>query len=221
MEDTSSGTGPEDTEPGFEPHAPPVATLPATITLTGVGILRNEQPVVHDLSLMIMPGTVVAVSGPPGSGNDRVLLTLAGRVEPDEGAVRIIGKVGQMGWIPEIGLIDEYLTVLETMRECALAEGAEEPAVHEALQIVGLAEMGDVLCGCLTTPQRIRLGIGWGLLSRPAVLAIDATDSGPDEGLFPLAYTVATTGCVVLIGTAMPSPPADVVIHTDPYEVTP
>ncbi|MDZ7578709.1 MAG: ATP-binding cassette domain-containing protein [Candidatus Nanopelagicales bacterium] len=199
---------------------PPAPRDVATVTTEGLGVRRFDQWLVRNLTLSVAPGSVVTVEGPAGSGHSKVLLALSGRVAADEGSVAVLGGGGAVGWIPELGMLDEQLTVAETMNECAGATGATESAVADALELTDLRGWEDVLCAYLTTPQRVRLGMAWALLSRPVALAVDATVGGPDDSLFALAFHIAKSGCVVLLGTAVPDAPSDMTIRLQPSEVT-
>lgn len=57
------------------------------ITLEQVTVQRRGQPVLHDISLDIRPGQVLAIVGPNGAGKSTLLAAMAGDLVPQQGRV--------------------------------------------------------------------------------------------------------------------------------------
>src|SRR5215211_2250101 len=60
-----------------------------TLYIDGLTVPRGGHTVLHDVSLMIPPGTVTALLGPNGAGKSTLVLTMAGVVRPTAGSVRL------------------------------------------------------------------------------------------------------------------------------------
>jgi len=92
------------------------------VELRNVGKHYNEIVAVNNLDLTISPGEIFGLLGPNGSGKSTVLKMLLGLVQPDAGAVRVLGidvkedAVGVkklVGYAPETPHLYEFLTGIE------------------------------------------------------------------------------------------------------------
>ena len=54
---------------------------------------QDDQPIFHDFSWQVAPGERWAVLGPSGCGKSTLLLLMAGILRPDQGEIRIRGKL--------------------------------------------------------------------------------------------------------------------------------
>lgn len=52
----------------------------------------NHAPVFKNISLVLEPGEIVAITGPSGAGKSTLLKVMAGLLEPDEGVIRLDGR---------------------------------------------------------------------------------------------------------------------------------
>jgi iron complex transport system ATP-binding protein len=60
-----------------------------TCTATAVTVERGERVVLHDVSVTVGPGELVALVGPNGAGKSTLLSVLAGELDPGSGRVEI------------------------------------------------------------------------------------------------------------------------------------
>lgn len=65
----------------------------AVLDARGVSAGYGPQPVIHEISLAVRPGEVVALLGPNGAGKTTTLLTLAGELPLLAGEVLLNGRV--------------------------------------------------------------------------------------------------------------------------------
>jgi iron complex transport system ATP-binding protein len=61
------------------------------LTLAGVGFSFGPRPVLSEVELTVLPGTIVCVIGPNGAGKTTLLRLAAGFLAPDAGSVRVGG----------------------------------------------------------------------------------------------------------------------------------
>jgi heme exporter protein A len=140
--------------------------------------------VLHDISLSLAPGEVLAVAGPNGAGKSTLLRVLAGLMRPTAGEVRVLGRPLQgdaaelrraIGLLSHQTLLYDDLTLLENLTFAARLYGLSGPVevAREALEAAGLASRaGD-------SPRRLsrgllqRAAIARALLHGPRVLLLD------------------------------------------------
>ena len=72
--------------------ATPVEPL---VVARGLTKSYGPTPALHDTSLDVAPGEIVAITGPSGSGKSTLLHCLAGLAVPDAGQVGVVLPVGQ------------------------------------------------------------------------------------------------------------------------------
>lgn len=162
----------------------------------------GEFQALHDISLKIREGELVAVFGPNGHGKSTLLKTICGLLTPSSGTITFDGK--QIHKLPpreivEMGLVyiaeDRHLfpqmTVLENLRLGAYNHKAR-PKEAENLDYVfhlfpRLKEREKKLAQTLSGGEARMLAIGRGIMSNARFMTIDE----PSLGLAPhLRYEV-------------------------------
>ncbi|MET1036147.1 MAG: ATP-binding cassette domain-containing protein, partial [Arthrobacter sp.] len=63
------------------------------LTVSGVGKSFGDVRALRDVGLGVLRGTTTAIVGPSGSGKTTLLRVIAGFDAPDEGTVRLNGRV--------------------------------------------------------------------------------------------------------------------------------
>ena len=112
----------------------------------GIGFSWGEEPIVTDLSTMIMRGDKVGIIGPNGAGKTTLLKLLLGDLEPTAGSLRHGTKLEVIYFDQLREQIDEEKTVVENV-----GEGQEN------LQINGRSKhIYGYLQNFLFTPERAR-----------------------------------------------------------------
>jgi lipopolysaccharide transport system ATP-binding protein len=129
----------------------------------------------RDVSFRVAPGEMVGVIGRNGSGKSTLLRLIGGVGRPDEGGVKVRGRVGALldlgaGFHPE-------LTGRENVLVYGVIAGLTRAEVEQRLDaIVRFAELEPYIDGPLRTyssGMQLRLAFAIGVHTRPAALLID------------------------------------------------
>ncbi|MGQ9586699.1 MAG: ATP-binding cassette domain-containing protein [Anaerolineae bacterium] len=148
---------------------------------------------VDHLNLVVEPGEVFGLLGPNGSGKTTTILMLLGLTELTSGTVRVMGLdparqplsvKSRVGYIPDqVGFYDD-LTARENLIYIAKLNGIPRSEAYrridEALERMGLTEVGDRPVGMYSRGMRQRLGVAEVLIKRPALIIMDEPTLGLD-----------------------------------------
>ena len=177
----------------------------------GSGDARVE--VFRDVSLVVRPGDLLAITSPSGCGKSTLLHLLAGLDAPDAGRVAVDGS-DWAALTPEaratvrgvtIGFVFQFhhllpeLTAEENVALPLFLAGASEPegraGAREVLERVGLAERGSALPRTLSGGERLRVAIARAVVRRPRLLLCDeptgSLDAAHAAAVFDLLTAVA------------------------------
>jgi ATP-binding cassette subfamily C protein CydC len=157
------------------------------------------RQVLHDVSLVAKPGSLVALSGPSGAGKSTLLRLCARELELDTGQLTLadasLSSIDADAFWQRVGYVAQDSHVFSgTLRDNLLlaAPGAGEPDLWEVLNIVGLTALVPRLQYGLDTPvgeqgdqlsggERRRLCVARAILRRPALLLLDEPTAGVDR----------------------------------------
>ncbi|HEX8135069.1 MAG TPA: ABC transporter ATP-binding protein [Actinomycetes bacterium] len=181
----------------------------------------------EDVSLRVVRGEVVAVTGPSGSGKSTLLFLLAGLDRPDGGEVRVAGtdwrsldgaararfRRRTCGFIAQGMALLPQATAAENVAVPLLLDGVAPDARRErvtaALAAVELAGDGDKLPDQLSGGQQQRVAIARALVARPAVVLADEPTANLDSA-------AAQTVTRLLLAAAREREAAVVLVTHDP-----
>jgi putative ABC transport system ATP-binding protein len=209
----------------------PVAALEADRLYRFYHAGDDETLALQGVSLRVLGGEVVAVTGPSGSGKSTLLACLAGLDEPDGGVVRVGGE--RLSRRPEqerarlrarsIGMLYQASNLvghLSVEANVALAQQlAGGPTDHarrtEILDRVGIGHRSHARPGELSGGELARAGLAVALANDPAVLLADEPtgelDSVTARSVLALLRERADSGGSVVVVTHSP----DVAAATD------
>jgi sulfate transport system ATP-binding protein len=145
--------------------------------------------VLHDVSLRIETGELVALLGPSGSGKTTLLRIIAGLETPDSGTVRLhdedatrhTARDRQVGFVFQHYALFRHLTVFENiafgLRLRPKATRPPEPEIRDRvrklLELIQLGWLGDHYPNQLSGGQRQRVALARALAVEPRVLLLD------------------------------------------------
>ncbi len=133
--------------------------------------------VIKDLDFEVLPGQVLAITGPNGRGKSTLLKLLCGLLEPSQGRVSLAGSLGvsalDMALYPQ-------LTGREHVQWLAKMKGISLDPL-ELLTEMGLAGAVDRLAAAYSTGMRARLKLALALIGEPPLLLLDEPTAALDE----------------------------------------
>jgi zinc transport system ATP-binding protein len=186
-----------------------------------------DQPVLHEVSLQVRPGEMVAVLGANGSGKTTLLRGVLGLARLMSGEIRLLGEpAAQLRQRARIGYVPQRLsagggipgTVREVVTPGRLARlgllsrpgRADREAVQRAIATVNLTDRADSGLATLSGGQQRRALIARALAAEPELLLMDEPLAGVDQASQQtLARTVGTLerlGVTVLVVTHQAGP---------------
>ena len=165
------------------------------LTVDGIGFAYGDAPVLEDVSLFVEPGTVLALLGPSGCGKTTLLRIIAGLERPSHGTVQLGDAVltsrdrfvpperRRIGMVFQEGALFPHLSVAANVA-FGLPRGRERAArVAQALELVGLGDLGDRLPSTLSGGQRQRVALARALAPAPSALLLDEPFANLDPSL--------------------------------------
>jgi len=164
------------------------------IRLEGVTKRFGATTAVHEASLCVDYGEVVALLGPSGCGKTTLLRLIAGFEDPDGGTVEVAGRrvAGAGTWVPpearRVGMVFQdyalfpHLTVAENIG-FGLPRRARAARVAELLAIVGLDGLGRRYPHELSGGQQQRVALARALAPSPELVLLDEPWSNVDPFL--------------------------------------
>jgi heme ABC exporter ATP-binding subunit CcmA len=161
----------------------PVVRLRSAVCLLG------RFPALAGVDLDVRDDEVVLLSGGNGAGKTTLLRLLAGLVPLHSGVAEVLGhdlsqdRKGHRRGLSLVGhdtACYDDLTVSENLRFAARAAGVETPAVQDALDLLGLSPLQDVVHRKLSAGQRRRLALAVALARAPRLLLLDEPHAGLD-----------------------------------------
>jgi heme exporter protein A len=149
---------------------------------------RGGEQVFSGVGFVLEAGESLVVKGPNGAGKSTLLRIVAGLLPPSFGAV---GIEGGSETFPTVAAASHYLghenamktalTVAENLGFWREFLGEPHLECSEALEIVGLGDIGHLPFGYLSTGQRRRASIARLLVSYRPVWLLDEPTAGLDQ----------------------------------------
>jgi ABC-type Mn2+/Zn2+ transport system ATPase subunit len=183
--------------PALQPPAPPrsPATVPA-LAFRGLDIGHDGQTLVRQLCLELPAGRTLVLTGGNGAGKTTLLRTIAGLIEPTAGSVSVFGRPAreasqQLAWLGQFHPANPLLPLrVRDVVRLARFPGrglfralgpADERAVDEALEFVGMAGLGKRTLGRLSGGQRQKVFLAYVLARQARLVLLDEPVQNLDQ----------------------------------------
>ncbi len=145
----------------------------------------EDLDVLHDISLGVEEGEVVAIIGPSGSGKSTLLRCCTGLERADSGTIHYEGSYGLV--FQNFNLFPHY-SVLKNIMDAPISvqKQSKKEAEKEArrlLEKMGLGDKADVYPCQLSGGQQQRVAIARALALKPSILFFDEPTSALDPEL--------------------------------------
>lgn len=165
------------------------------LRLRSVSVDFDGRSILHDVSLTVARGEIVAILGPSGSGKSTLLRLVAGLVEPTSGAVVIddtdvtsvpthrrgVGLVFQNNQL--FPHLDVAANIAYGLRVAGMPVDQRRNRVSELLALVGLPGFGSRDVATLSGGEAARVALARSLATSPRVVLLDEPLSGLDHDL--------------------------------------
>jgi branched-chain amino acid transport system ATP-binding protein len=170
---------------------------PTLLKVNGIEAYYGRVPALHEVSIEVPEGSVVALLGSNGAGKTSTLRVISGLLKPTRGDVEFEGKridrlrpdqlvrVG-IAQVPEGRQLFPELTVRENLRLGAYTRASDKGVAQDLERVLSyfpyLRERLGQHAGTLSGGEQQMLAIGRALMSKPRLLLLDE----PSLGLAPL-----------------------------------
>ncbi|RWP52470.1 heme ABC exporter ATP-binding protein CcmA [Mesorhizobium sp.] len=149
---------------------------------------RGGEAVFSGINFALEKGQALIVTGPNGAGKSTLLRVVAGLLPVAAGRVHIEGGgedfpsvASACHYLGHQNAMKTALTVTENLRFWRDFSGADFLRAEEALETVGLGDIGHLPFGYLSTGQRRRAAIAKLLVSRRPLWLLDEPTAGLDK----------------------------------------
>lgn len=194
-----------------------MSKVPA-IAIQDLSFAYDGPWVLRDVTVTVQEGEFVGVVGPNGGGKTTLLRLILGLLEPTRGQVRVFGQPPRKarrrcGYVPQVFHYDRQfpVSVEDVVLMGRLGGGpavgpysrADRRAAAEALEQVGLGDLGGRPFADLSGGQRQRTLVARALTSHPDLLLLDEptanVDAAAEAELYQLLGEMNRTMTIVVV----------------------
>jgi ABC-2 type transport system ATP-binding protein len=189
---------------------------PPSLEVRDVFKAFGSRQALAGVSLAIAPGEILGLLGPNGAGKSTLVKSVAGRVHPDSGEVRILGNLpsstasrAAVGYVPQEIALYPTLSSRENLSAFGRYQGLSgeelKSAIPQVLAWAGLSERAGERSDRLSGGMRRRLNIAAGTIHRPRLLLLDEPTVGVDpqsrERIYAMIGELKADGVALLYTT--------------------
>jgi ABC-2 type transport system ATP-binding protein len=189
----------------------------AILTVRDVRHAFGPRQVLKGVSLEVRAGEIYALLGPNGAGKTTLVRAVCGRLKPDGGEVRLVGRDpyadgaarAALGLAPQALALYPQLTVTENLEAFAALSGLRSAkvaeAVRRAMAVTRTEERAGSLVRVLSGGFQRRVNIAAAILADPKLLVLDEPTVGVDlparEAISEVLRGLRATGVAILLVT--------------------
>jgi len=150
---------------------------------------KTAEPALKGLNFSIEPGEIFGFLGPSGAGKSTTQKILIGLLRGYQGEISVFGKdlkTWQSDYYERVGISFESpthflkLTALENLTYFRALYSGETQPPQTLLELVGLANDGNLLVSQFSKGMKNRLSVARSLLHNPELLFLDEPTAGLD-----------------------------------------
>ena len=145
----------------------------------------EDLDVLHDISLGVEEGEVVAIIGPSGSGKSTLLRCCTGLEQADSGTIHYEGSYGlvfqNFNLFPHYSVLKNIMAAPVSVQKQSKKEAEKE--ARRLLEKMGLGDKSDAYPCQLSGGQQQRVAIARALALKPSILFFDEPTSALDPEL--------------------------------------
>lgn len=190
--------------------------MTAAVSLKQITVRYDGLTALDNVSLQLPYAQALGIVGPNGSGKSTLLKTIAGLLQPAQGALEVLGMSpkrlppGSVAYVPQVEAVDwsfpaSVRDVVAMGRFAKLGifnrfSAADGRAVEDALKAVAMHELADRHISQLSGGQQQRVFVARAIAQHSRLLLLDEPTTGVD------AQTEENLRVVVrqLVGDGMP-----------------
>jgi ABC-2 type transport system ATP-binding protein len=176
----------------------------------------GDLTAVSGVSLDVRERVCLGLLGPNGAGKSTLIRSIAGRVQPDSGSIRVFGALAgsaaaraELGWVPQDLALYPLLTCRENLEAFGRYQGLRGKALREGiawcLEWATLGDRASATVKTLSGGMRRRLNMAAGLVHRPRMVLLDEPTVGVDpqsrNRIFEMVEELRGQGTTVIYTT--------------------
>ena len=158
--------------------APPAH--PVLLAGEHVSVHRGAREVVHDVSVELRAGELVALLGPNGAGKSTLLDALGGVLAPSQGRIERHGRVAIALQSPDLARRSVLANVTLALGWWGVPRPERTDRAREALAAMGAGHLAQRPAGSLSGGERRRVHLARAIAVAPDVLMLDEPFAGLD-----------------------------------------
>jgi len=176
----------------------------------------GDLTAVSGVSLDVRERACLGLLGPNGAGKSTLIRSIAGRVRPDSGSIRVFGQPAgsaaaraELGWVPQELALYPLLTCRENLEAFGRYQGLRGKPLRDGiawcLEWAALADRAGATVKTLSGGMRRRLNMAAGLVHRPRIVLLDEPTVGVDpqsrNRIFEMVEGLRNEGTTVIYTT--------------------
>ena len=183
------------------------------VVVENLACRRSGRLIFQNLTFSLREGEALVVTGRNGAGKSTLLALLAGRLEPEQGSIRVEGAgeatlAERLHWIGHQDALKSALTAEENLAFAQGLLGGPARSPEEALAAVGLSHAAALPVAYLSAGQRRRVALARLLVAHRPLWLLDeptsALDAGSQEILLKLMTRHLREGGSIIAATHAP-----------------